>query len=82
MDYARLAWANTHILEWSSLRECMCVCVCEFVSTVNRGHTPTLHILEDNIANEDGPRFVDTCKQLEIAYSCIQGYVVKKKERK
>ena len=39
-----------------------CVCVCEFVSTVNRGHTPTLHIqTEDKIANEDGPRFVDTC---------------------
>ena len=36
------------------------VCMCELVSTVNRGHTPTLHIqTEDNNANEDGPRFVD-----------------------
>ena len=47
------------------------LCVCEFVITVNRGHTLKLHIqTEDNIANEDGPRFVDTCKRLQIAYSC------------
>ena len=51
---------------------CVCVCVCEFLSTVNRGHTPKLHHkTEDNIANEDGPGFVDTCKRLQIAYSCI-----------
>ena len=57
------------------LSVCVCVCVgvCEFVSTVNRGHTPKLHHqTEDNIANEDGPRFVDTCKRLQIAYSCIE----------
>ena len=46
----------------------LCVCVCVCVITVNRGHTPKLHIqTEDNIANEDGPRFVDTCKRLQIA---------------
>ena len=63
---------------------CVCVCVCVrvclsvcvsmyvYVSTVNRGHTPTLHIhTEDNIASEDGPRFVDTRKRLQIAYTCI-----------
>ena len=45
----------------------LCACVCEFVITVNRGHTPKLHIqTEDNIAKEDGPRFVDTCKRLQI----------------
>ena len=50
----------------------VCVCVCEFVSTVNRGHTPTLHIqTEDNSANEEGPQFVDMCKWLQIAYSRI-----------
>ena len=32
----------------------MYVCVCEFVSTVNRGHALTLHHqTKDNIANED-----------------------------
>ena len=42
------------------------------VNTVNQGHIPTLHHqTEDNIASEDGPRFVDTCKQLQITYSCI-----------
>ena len=51
----------------TDVSECVCMsslcflkCVCEFVSTVNRGHTP-----------EDGPRFVDTCERLQIAYSCI-----------
>ena len=48
------------------------ICVCVFVSTVNRGHTPTLHHqTEDKVANEDGPQFVDMCKRLQIAYSCI-----------
>ena len=58
----------------------VCVCVCVFVSTVNRGHTLKLHHqTEDNIANEDGPRlFVDTCKRLQIAYSCIYTICPKK----
>ena len=60
----------------------MCVCVCEFVITVNRGHTLKLHIqTEDNIANEDGPRFVDMCKRLQIAYSCIYRGMLKKREK-
>ena len=59
---------------------CVCVYVCVFVSTANRGHTPTLHIQTEDIANEDSPRFVDTCKRLQIAYSCIYGYVEKKRE--
>ena len=57
------------------------VCVC--VSTVNRGHTRTPHHQTvDNIANEDGPRFVDTCKRLQIAFSCIIGVCWKKEEEK
>ena len=60
---------------------CVCVCVCVrvclyvcvsmyvYVSTVNRGHNPTLHIhTEDNIASEDGPRF---CGYAQTAANCI-----------
>ena len=67
---------------------CVYVCVCEFVSTVNRGHTPKLHHqTEDNIANEDSPRFVDKCKRLQIAYGCklptlaYRGMLKKKREK-
>ena len=45
---------------------CVCACVCGCVSTVNQGNILTLHH-----QTEDGPRFVDTWKRLEIAYSCI-----------
>ena len=67
-----LAFVYINVRMHARVCVCMYVCVCEFVSTVNRGHTPTLHIqTKDNIANEDGPRFVDTCKRLQIAYSCM-----------
>ena len=59
----------------------VCVCVCEFVSTVNRGHTPKLHIqTEDNIANEDVHDLWIRAKQLQIAYSCIYRGMLKKRE--
>ena len=77
---------NFRISDSVTLFVCMfmsvCVCVCEFVITVNRGHTPKLHIqTEDNIANEDGPRFVDTCKRLQIAYFCIYRGMLEKKRK-
>ena len=63
------------------LRMCICVLVCVFVITVNRGYTPKLHMqIEDNIANEDGPRFVDTCKRLQIAYLAYKGMLEKKRK--
>ena len=34
MEYARLPWANTHIPKWRLLRECVCVCVCEYVNAI------------------------------------------------
>ena len=62
---------NVYMVEFVLV--CVCVCVCVWVgvcvSTINRGHTLTLHNqTEDNIANEDSPWFVDTCKRLQIAY--------------
>ena len=51
----------------------MCVYVCVWVCKHRqpRNILTLHHQTEDNIANEDGPRFVDTCTQLQIVYSCI-----------